>query len=225
MGVYCNDASSQYLSQGNNINPTSQITIMGWLKPIDTSVGVTNVIIQKPYTSHANPYYQYHLEMSWDRYKFYLAIGGSFTGLEPTFVTHPCADGEYHHMAGTYDGSDMKIYFDGVEVGTKSVSGAISTYVTNIVIARYLNQPTLYADCEYEDIRISDTGYSASDIQAIYGGQGNANIIKSLKGRWIGQQKSAGQVITTLPDISGNGNDFSPQNSPTYVASPIRTLK
>ena len=34
-------------------------------------------------------------------------------------------DGQFHHVAGTYDGSVMKVYLDGVLVGQANRSGAI----------------------------------------------------------------------------------------------------
>src|SRR5438132_1096663 len=40
------------------------------------------------------------------------------------------ADGAYHHLAGTYDGSSLKIYVDGTLQGTLSAPG-ITVDVTN----------------------------------------------------------------------------------------------
>ena len=36
-------------------------------------------------------------------------------------------DGEWHHIVGTYDGSDIRIYVDGVEENSTGASGSIDT--------------------------------------------------------------------------------------------------
>ena len=48
------------------------------------------------------------------------------------------SDGKYHHFAGTFSGSVMQIYFDGVSVGTQTVSGTVQVNMTPLLIGAAL---------------------------------------------------------------------------------------
>ena len=56
------------------------------------------------------------------------ALFAVFTGATDTVEgTTDLNDGEWHHVAGTYDGSDIRIYVDGVEEGSTAASGTMSS--------------------------------------------------------------------------------------------------
>jgi len=51
-----------------------------------------------------------------------------FTGGTDTVIgTTDLDDGEWHHIAGTYDGSNIRIYVDGVEENSTAASGGINS--------------------------------------------------------------------------------------------------
>ena len=71
------------------------------------------------------------------------------------------------HAAVTYDGSSMRIYQDGVEVGSTTKSGSLDTNGTVPVwIGR---NPDGYGpfDGAIDDVRIYNTAVTHQDIQAI----------------------------------------------------------
>ena len=78
-------------------------------------------------------------------------------------------DGEWHHIAGTYDGSDIRIYVDGVEEGSTAASGNMASNTAPVRIGAGsggagtenpfdgdLGHPSLW-----------DTGRSAGNIRSL----------------------------------------------------------
>jgi len=69
------------------------------------------------------------------RFSYLLSILSNGTAQFATFTggtdivvgTTDLDDGEWHHIAGTYDGSNIRIYVDGVEENSTGASGSINT--------------------------------------------------------------------------------------------------
>ncbi len=55
---------------------------------------------------------------------FYMNIGGTLQSIR---VNNTLQTGSYHHVAGTYDGATMRLYYDGTEVGSLSVIGTVGS--------------------------------------------------------------------------------------------------
>jgi hypothetical protein len=75
--------------------------------------------------------------------------------------------GSWHHVAAVYDGTSMKLYADGSEVGAQAKSGDISASSASIFLAA--NPPAFYAPWkgELDDVRIYNTALSASEVVAV----------------------------------------------------------
>ena len=121
------NGTNQYVSIPNSpeLNPTSEITLEAWFKHTQVYVGVgTESIILKSFTSNTTPYYQYGLTTDGsnvgDRhFKFFLATSDNSTHVVSTpnnFYTV----GEWYHISGTYDGSNMKLYINGELIATQA---------------------------------------------------------------------------------------------------------
>ncbi|HUC40844.1 MAG TPA: LamG domain-containing protein, partial [Gemmatimonadales bacterium] len=53
---------------------------------------------------------------------FYMRINGE---LQHIRVDNVLLEGVFHHVAGSYDGSVMRLYLDGVEVGNTAITGTV----------------------------------------------------------------------------------------------------
>jgi PKD repeat protein len=95
------------------LNPTSAISISAWIRP-DNWAG-NRRIVQK-----GNDDNQYRLLAEGGVFKFDLRGVGDLTTALP-------ATGVWSHVAGTYDGSSMKIYVNGVLRAERAASGSIAT--------------------------------------------------------------------------------------------------
>ena len=82
-------------------------------------------------------------------------------------------DSNWHHIAATFDGANIKRYIDGQLVNTTAASGVLNTS-SAVYISTYGNG-TSYGNINmYEsDVRIYVTALSATDIRLLYEGQYN----------------------------------------------------
>jgi len=89
---------------------TDNVTISAWIKADDVTGGVVHPIV----TQYDQPNYPgYYLYVSGNLPKFYLS--GEIAESVDTIDTN-----EWYHIAGTYDGSDLKIYVNALLSGYKS---------------------------------------------------------------------------------------------------------
>jgi hypothetical protein len=159
-----------------NLNPTNQITIDAWYKPVSFNGNGANPIVNKDYVSHTDPFYQYNLSVTGDQYfhdqaafNFQITAGGIdyFVWTGPNFWT----PGNWYHIAGTYDGSNVKLYVNGVLIDSTPASGAMTDYGKNLRIGGLsnLNRTGLdYLPGLVDEVEILNRALSASEIQAIY---------------------------------------------------------
>ena len=112
----------------------------------------------------------------------------------------------WHHLVGTYDGANIKMYKNGGLVGIMPQTGALTM---NSVTAKFgTYQGTNYNfNGSIANIQVYNTSLSANEIQALYvSGMGGAPLLlQNLVGWW---------------PLNGNSNDYSGNNNngvPTAV--------
>ncbi|MFC1768825.1 LamG-like jellyroll fold domain-containing protein [Nanoarchaeota archaeon] len=109
----------------------------------------------------------------------------------------------WHHFVGTYNGSVQKLYWDGVERESLSVSGNISVYPPTVKIG----YPGCASDSEYfqgsiDEVMILNRSLSAEQIKALY--ENRTDLI-------VSQETSVGEtwkVNITPNDGNGDGNSL-----------------
>src|SRR3972149_2997826 len=115
---------ADYVSVSNypDLNP-SNITVEGWLKSgaanwnTTGGVGKGAAYVLYPVTSSKNM-------------RFYIYAGGSWQSV--LFTADSSFDiTQWHHYTGTWDGTNLKIYVDGVLKNTSTPTGSINTSDTN----------------------------------------------------------------------------------------------
>jgi len=104
----------------SSLNPTTAITVMAWINA-DDWIG-NRRILQKGVDDQYRLIEEGNLEFS--------LAGISGADIETPLPT----TGTWHHIAGTYDGSIIRLYVDGVEKASSSVSGPIQTSSTPLYI-------------------------------------------------------------------------------------------
>jgi len=85
-------------------------------------------------------------------------------------------DNAWHHIVCTFDGSNVKIYFDGVLEGTDSISGDLFSSTSDIKFGdSFLVANNFTGDLD--DVRIYSKGLSDDEILAIYNsGNGTEDV-------------------------------------------------
>ena len=96
-----------------------------------------------------------------NRFLWRLEINGAISSVyyEPT--TFP-AD-QWVHLAGTYDGSQMIFYIDGVSVGTTTVSGTIDSATDLEIGAWDVLEQTMYTGA-LDEVKVWDVARSNQEV-------------------------------------------------------------
>ena len=229
------DGSTAYLEAPNSSTlnqPSSAITLESWVKPVSGAFASQKPIFVKGYTSHSNPYYQYALMMvdnSGDpaAVLMYLTIGGTLQSL--TVDNAGWQYGQWNHIVGTYDGSRMRVYVNGQQVGSQSQTGSISNYSSTLDIGAYgnLSKTSSYLfGGGMDELAVYPTALTALQVQTDYvfhyAAQGGASttstpytravLADSPAGYWRMDEASSGPYVR---DRTSHGSDG------TYSASGV----
>jgi len=139
------------------LNVRDQITFAAWVKSDNWSGGNPR-ILQK-----GNNDNQYRFLSEWGDFKFHLSGVGELTHAYPD-------NAKWKHLVGTYDGDRMRLYYDGVEVASRSASGRINT--TNHPLYIGTKHNTAPAGDHFkglmDDVRIYDVALNAAEIKYLY---------------------------------------------------------
>ncbi|MEO0470251.1 MAG: LamG domain-containing protein, partial [Bacteroidota bacterium] len=116
----------------------------------------------------------------------------------------------WHHVAGTYDGSMMRLYVDGMAIDSQTVSITLSSASQNLTIGNWSNpgseRPFIGV---IDEVRIWDVARSQADLISAMSTE-LCNPPASLIVYYRLNEGSAGgnnASQTTATDASGNGND------------------
>ena len=109
-----------------SLRPATAVTVDAWVKGTAADVDDADYIVSKSLTSGVSSYALY--SRPGDGIAFYVK---PTTGAQ---VESPIAtgiwDGNFHHVLGTYDGSFVRLYVDGVEVGSGTAATGPIQYGT-----------------------------------------------------------------------------------------------
>ena len=112
-----------------------KITIEAWINP--TSLTNGDVIIMKPFISDASPMRVYGLSIGTSgskRLRFSIAINNNSYYTETD--NNGLKTGQWQHVAGVYDGTRIKVYVNGAEKKSRTISGKIDTNSMPVWIAK-----------------------------------------------------------------------------------------
>ncbi|MEJ2704952.1 MAG: LamG domain-containing protein, partial [Sedimentisphaerales bacterium] len=162
------DGAGDYLEIPNSpaLNITgSELTIAAWVY-FDDVAGAPEIVIAKVFreSEHTSPYFSYGLHiLSNGTPRFWLVTDGA-AGNAPG--TTNLGSGQWYHMAGVYDGSQMILYVDGEVAATTSKSGNITGYdtVLRLGINGGFTEPMAG---RLDDVRIYNHALDQADLQAV----------------------------------------------------------
>ncbi|PIN93937.1 hypothetical protein COU54_01070 [Candidatus Pacearchaeota archaeon CG10_big_fil_rev_8_21_14_0_10_31_24] len=103
--------------------------------------------------------------------------------------------GAWAHWVGTYDGSTIKVYKDGVLYGSKSISGELSG-IGKFCIGKDCGISNRFFDGSVDEVKVYDVALSASKIKEIY---------DSEKGNLVDDTTSSGSGDSALCVDSDGG--------------------
>ena len=116
------DGSNDYLDAGNPsaLNLTGdEVTLSAWAR-LDEVDGEGKILAK---WSDAAGQFQYLLSINSDEECLFAVFPGSTKVAKGTTTL---GAGEWHHIAGVYDGSEVRVYCNGIEEGSIAASGNLS---------------------------------------------------------------------------------------------------
>jgi hypothetical protein len=145
-----------------SLNPTNQITIDTWVK---TSSDSRQGLVSKLNQSFSSPDGSYDLTIVNASLVEFFVNGAGY--LRPAASV---CDGQWHHLAGTYDGNTMSLYVDGALAGSTSASGAITQSTRPLYLGAELrdNADSGFLNGQLDEVEIFNVALSGNQIAAIY---------------------------------------------------------
>ncbi|MBI3416211.1 MAG: hypothetical protein HY043_13025, partial [Verrucomicrobia bacterium] len=193
--------ASVNVGNATSLNPTDQITLAAWIAPYD--LRASGEIIAK--SNGTDPQYELRVQAGG---KIRFGISGEVLDGNLTLSL-----ANWHLVAGTYDGSTMKIYVDGVLDAFMSKSGPMHDNGVEVLIGSRAFQTALVFDGLIDDPQIYNRALSASEVQAL-GGTGD------LVGYWKFDESGG----TVAGDASSYGNNGQLLGGPQWQSTPQRPV-
>ncbi|MCF8230482.1 MAG: hypothetical protein K9G58_15230 [Bacteroidales bacterium] len=217
------DGTDDYVDCGNGSGlqiTGTEITLEAWINADNfASNSHENPIIDK----HGQSVEGYTLRCGGSGIlSFNLGDGSSWH--EVVSPANSLSNNTWHHVAGVYDGTNMKIYVDGEEVNSGSTGASISDNGSNMSIGGAAEYQDRRFDGKIEEVRVWSVARSPSQIIE--------NMCNTLTGNESGLvayynfDNSSGELLQdfghedqALSDGTWNGNSGGSYTSPEWTSS------
>lgn len=197
------DGNNDHVVIGNTLTADLEgintFTVEAWVNSASTT-GLGVIVGNYSFPTNNNEM-QFQLRRDNNQYTFWLDDGDGYqvviAGAGSVQV------GEWQHVAGTWDGSEIKIYVDGVELGVNSNldgSGLAATSNGVVIGGNAINE---YFQGTIDNIRIWDVTRSEAQINATM----NTCLTGNEAGLVANYDFEDGTGSTNLTDITSNGYD------------------
>jgi len=153
------DGVNDYVDCGNSpvLDITGQITLAAWVRTNDSGNGEHNPYITKGDQSFA-------LKHGFNGMQFFIYDGG-YRAVH--FPVDSSFNSVWHHVAGTYDGSAVKLYIDGTLEASLAHTGSIASSSYGVNIGRNAELSGRLYEGAIDDVRIYNHALSEQDIQLL----------------------------------------------------------
>ena len=208
-----------FVNDNDSLDGFSRIAVEAWVRTNDGS-GAKAIVSKYRHYSGSDWDDSFYLGLNGGRVVWQLNAGDSYSGLDGYTSV---ADGQWHHIAGTWDGTNQVIYIDGSQHASRTYSGNGQINRTNepITIGRSIDfgGPGRYLSGQIDDVRIWNLARSQQDIgpTRFHRLQGNE---AGLIAYWPMDEPIGS---TAVPDVSGHSNDGTLREGTGLVVSTVPT--
>ncbi len=192
------DGTNDYIDCGNSasLSPTDGITLAVWLK----TPGMTTtwaVFISKGDTGSS-----FRLGRNGTGTSVHFGLNGVTASGNPWFDgTRNVSDNEWHHVAGTYDGTTMRLWVDGTQDTTLAATGKITVSSTRVYISENADSAGRYFKGMMDDVRVYNRALTQDELAQVMVGSTS--------------------VTATKPDPSDGETDVARDAALSWVAGPF----
>ena len=170
-GAVSLDGINDYISLPNLDVAGAGITMTAWVRFSSFPASSDQRILSKATSFQEQGHYwmlSQTLASSNSRLRFRLKTGSVTSTLIAS--SGNLAANTWYHVAATYDGAAMRLYLNGVEVGSMAKSGSVATSSTTPVSIGRNPDGSNFLSGAVDDVRIYNRGLSATDIAAAMNG-------------------------------------------------------
>lgn len=181
-----------------SLRMTTGLTLEAWVYPTDLSMPFGKFVTKDMSGSCVSPYFSYSLEVDQSGTRPAFSVAHSAAAGDNSYVVSmdPMAANQWSHVAGTFDGTRLRIYVNGVLQGdVPAAKPALAAGTPPLIIGRSLacgqGIPGLY-----DEVGIYNRALTAAEIAAIFsaGDAGKCSGAMSCP--------SALRINGTVPDFS-----------------------
>ena len=131
-------------------------------------------------------------------------IGGKYVEFGAPFKASILGDGEWHHVAGTYDGKEINLYVDGELIGNKPIIGELYNQSRQpMSIGSYKNgsyeRESFHGDLN--DIRVFRSGLSQAQVKELKNGIKEVGLA-TMVGSWRTEVEEEPQLSEPVEKIA-----------------------
>jgi hypothetical protein len=203
------NASAQYVSMPTPPDlpiGNSQYTIEAWIRP--TSMGIFGIVGWGNYGT-VNQVNALRIDTN-GIINYWWSTDLMVSGIN-------LADGSYHHVAATYDGTTRRLLVDGVQVGFDVPSGHNVPSAANFAIG--VTNNTEYFNGEIGEIRIWNVGRSVATIAAEMN-----DTLTGAEANLVALYRMEEGTGTTTADEAGTIVNGTLVNAPTWYSGAVLAL-
>jgi hypothetical protein len=208
------DGTDDRVRYGNLINGFTSLTMASWFR-VNTSSSTQNDIIGQ---FHNVGTIGARLQSRAGSAGIWWATGsGSSSTLAIYSDSGAHRDGNWHHVVGTYDGSTLKLYFDGATtpVATASSSGLTFNDTNGFDIGGTYPE---YMDGTIDECALWNTALTGTEVAELYALGLDGNILThSNQTNLVSYWKNEGITTASWADKKGSNNPSSVAGSPTLI--------
>lgn len=165
--------NGQFMIAGDSpsLRPSSAVTVEAYVR-LDQSLAADlgAAVVARPGVGNGNQYamgVRGHSGTSTGDFPFFTVLNAAGDGLAVDLST-PLQVGQWYHLAGVYDGTEMRLYVDGVLSGVTPFAGGPITYAQSnpLYIGADVDSGSIAAffPGAIDEVRISDVALPPSDF-------------------------------------------------------------
>lgn len=175
----------------------TQVSIQAWVRP-ETNTGLGTIVGNYNYPSNINAM-QMMLRRDNGNYAFYLDSGSGYTSVS---AVGSVVVNTWQHVTGTWDGTTMRIYVNGVLANSSAKTGTIPSKTTSFSIGSNFSERF---DGDIDEVRLWNIALSTIDIMNTMNceAQTQPELVAYYKFNQ-GNDYSSNSSTTSLTDSSGN---------------------
>jgi len=201
------DGSDDYVDCGNDasLNITSAITLEAWVKFADLTQSKKSIISKSQYGAYA-------FAMDWlvpDAVSFDVWVDGDYR--KPSFPISNFSAGVWYHLAGTFNGSYVRLYVNGALKDSVQASGTIGTSDVPFIIGAESDPggTAAYFNGTIDEVRIWNVARTEAQIRNWMHKTENLTSESGLVSVWHFDESTVGP--NSAVDSKGN-NHGTPTN-------------